>query len=169
MSDALLEAFTTGRAERVKERKSQEVVDFLRANWKLFIATRSAMSMLCEELEQRGELNPDTLGDALGLPRNVYFRRTKMLEAGKFWMRPQSSAVMKSMYKLLEKNLTPKGRQNDVYLFLASGARSLLLSNAEPMGGDGIIMAITENDNTIYAMPAEDASKRYPGMFGRNE
>ena len=94
MQDEMLALFRDGLREAKKQRKSDDILDFIKANWKLFTATRSQMQTLCEELEQRGDLSVTALAEALGLPETVLFKKVKVVDTAKLVLNFRKSELV---------------------------------------------------------------------------
>lgn len=125
MADALLAAFTEDVRRAARQRKSDDIIAFIKKNWRLFCATKTEMEQIVEELEGRGELTVTSLADALCIPEAVMFKKVKVVDTAELILRPRTS----SLYKLFQKTLEQRAPSRLLCLFVVAGDHTLALSN----------------------------------------
>ena len=170
MPDALLDAFANDVKESIKARKSEDILEFIRKNWRLFCATRQQMDMICEELVQRGELTVSALCDALCLPDHVVFKKAKVVDTAGLVMRPRTSAL----FKLYKRTLEQRAPSRLLCLIVVAGEHTVAISNlraskAAPGKVNMFITAEDEDMDDIHIIPYTDLAERYPTLFTHEE
>ena len=170
MADALLDVFANDVKESIKARKSEDILDFIRKNWKLFCTTRQQMDIIAEELSQRGELTVTNLCDALCLPDYVVFKKAKIVDTAGLVMRPKTSAL----YKLFKKTLEQRAPSRLLCLIVVAGEHTVAISNlrASKAAPGKVNMSITaeeDGEDDIHIIPYTDLQDRYPTLFIHEE
>jgi len=160
MPTDILDMFRTGLKQAKKERKSDDILAFMRKHWKLFCSTSTQMQLLCEELEGRGELDPTGLADALGLPEYVVMKKVKVVDTASLMLRPQKHALMKLFKE------TSKGAP--LVLMAVAGDHSVILTNVPTEEVPGLVHVYVKGESegdTVQIFRAEDAGLRLPNIF----
>lgn len=174
LPDNLLDAFRKGLKEARKQRKSDDILAFIRHNWHLFCKSRDLLDQLCEELEQRGDLSVTSLAQALGLPDCMYFKKAPVVDTAKLVLRLESSSVYRAFVNLVEKERERRGCSHDpfVCLFVVAGAHSLVITNMRTRIVPGLAvhcMPAAEGRDDVHIFPAADAMERLPSLFRKED
>lgn len=172
MTDKMLEMFRDGLREAKKQRKSDDILDFIKANWKLFTATRNQMQTLCEELEQRGDLSVTALAEALGLPDTVLFKKVKVVDTAKLVLNFRKSELVSLFNKLIETKTKPGHKAPELCVFAVAGNHTMLVTNMRTKRVPGkveLFLTAEEGNNDIHVFPFVDAPERLPVLFGNKE
>ena len=174
MADALLEAFFSNAKEERRERKNDELIDFVRTHPALFHSSARQMSLLCEELRQRGELTLPALCEALGLSDMLLFRRAKLVEAAGLMMNPLKSPLYKKFLKAVQDRRAESGKDYDpeLVVVVVAGARSLVITNLIPRRVPGLVhlsVPAEEGHEDVHIFPVADAAARLPRIFKQEE
>lgn len=159
---SLADQFREGLRQAEKERKSDDIVQFMRTNWKLFCSSRRRMEDACEDLYQRDDLNPTALAEALRLPECVLFKKVKVVDTAKTLLRLKSS----DLYKTFTGLQRVKDGQ-DTCLLVVAGGHTLVMTNMATSLPPGYVdvRIKDENDRFVSVFPAEDAQARLPLVF----
>jgi hypothetical protein len=159
---SLADQFREGLKQAVKERKSDDIVQFIRTNWKLFCSSRRRMEDVCEDLSQRDDLNPTALADALGLPDCILFKKVKVVDTAKTLLRLKSSELYKTFTGLQR---VKDGQET--CLLVVAGGHTLVMTNMSTKLPPGYVdvRINDENDRCVSVFPAEDAPARLPLVF----
>ena len=163
MVEDALAAFRQNLKEERKQRKSDEIISFIRNNWKLFSPSAAYMRGVCEELEQRGELTVSDLCDALDVPSCVMFKKVKAVDASSLLLNVRSSPI----YKLyMEKAESADG----LVLVVVAGERSLIVTDRRTEQVPGLVHVYVKGDESagtrdINIFTVKDAQMRLPSIF----
>lgn len=155
----MLDAFRAGLRKAKAQRKSDDILMFMRKHWSLFCGSSRQMQLICEELEQRGELDPTNLGDALGLPENVLMKKVKAVNTAELLLNPAKHQLLKLFKE------TCKG---ELVLIAVAGEHSVVLTNMQPEEVPGLVHIYVKGEgegDTVHIFRAEDAGRRLPSIF----
>lgn len=164
--DTMLQTFKSELAAAKKQRKTDDILDFMRSNWRLFCPSRSQLEIIWEELEQQGNLNPTVLADALGVPDCVMFKKLKVVETAKAILKLPKSQLYKTFQSTKQK-LNGRG----LCLIAVAGEHTLVVTDLHTERVPGLVHMeyITEEGDTINVFPADDAPSRMPTIFKRED
>lgn len=160
--------FRAGLRREARQRKSDDLVEFMRSEWRLFAPSRKAMDSLCEELAQRDDLSVDALCEALKVPEYVLFRKVKVAETARTLLRFATSESYKAFNREREKARADH-RAPGLCLFLVAGDHTLVLTNLRVEEVTGLLsVRMPEAVGLgVSVFPASDAPARMSWLFGR--
>ena len=173
MADALLDVFRQEVKQARKQQKSDDIITFMRKNWKLFCSSKQYMDMCVEELVNRHELSVTALADSLGLPKYVMFKKVKVIDTAKTLLHFKTSSLYKLFCDTRDK-MTNSGRGMFLCLFVVAGDHTMVITNLTCRRVPGLVhMFVADPDNDEYVdiniMPSEDLPLRLPTLFNHEE
>lgn len=159
-SPEALAAFKKGLRNASKQRKSDDIVEFMRAHWRMFCSSRNTMLLICKELEQQGDLTPGALADALGVDRMVRFKKVKMVDMAKLVINPANHPLYRKF-----KELEAVSKDGLVLVFVC-GERSLVMTNTSvPREPDAVIMDVVDAAGNITSILGPGVAARCMKVF----
>lgn len=170
-SDSLVEMFRAGLKEARKQRKSDDILDFIRNNWKLFSKSRQELESVYDELEQRGDLSVTAVAEALGLPDTLLFKKVKLVDTAKLVLQFESS----SLYTLFMDQVarrTTGSRPAELCLVAVAGAHTMVVTNMPTRRVAGTVQlckVMEDGTNDVHVFSVRDAQVRMPGLFDHKE
>ena len=154
--------------QQAKQQKSDDIIEFIKTNWKLFAASRGEMLTAVQSLGSNGiPYSVDGRCDVLGIPDNVLFKRSPVKDVGAAILDFKKNKLWDIFQKCLEvRDVT----QKEICLFVVAGLKSIAITNMQtqytgsmlcylPMGGE----------NDIHIFKAADAPYRLPYLFKHEE
>lgn len=172
MPDSLVSMFRKEIRAAEKQAKSDDILDFIKKNWKLFASSKRHVEDLCEELQQRGDLSVTALAEALGIPDCVFFKKIKVVDTAKFMLRASRSPLLALFNKTVEERSQAGHATPELCLFLVAGEHSLVLTNMitrRVPGGCQLLLTSESGDSDIHVFGYTDAPARLPALFGNKE
>lgn len=161
-----LDAFLADVKQAAKQRRSDEILDYMRANWKYFAPSKKRFDIIWEELYRQEDLSVTSLSEALGLDERILFRRTSLQDISSLFLHPLKSTLRKKFMELVD--TTPV---RDACLIFVSGTRTAVLTNMDTVEEPGLVWITipTGNGHTAQLFRMEDAPKRLPRLFTHEE
>lgn len=155
--------------QQAKQQKSDDIIEFIKTNWKLFTASRGEMLTAVQSLGSNGiPYSVDGLCDALGIPDNVLFKRSPVKDIG--------AAILdfrkNKLWDIFQKCLEVRGvTQKEICLFVVAGKKSICITNMATSYGDlGMLCYLPMgSENDIHIFKAADAPYRLPYLFKHEE
>lgn len=151
--------------EEKRKQRSDDIVEFIRANWRFFAPTRAAMSAAYSQLGQQVPYTVDALCDQLGIAANVYFKRSPVADIGGTLLDFEGSKLFELFQKCIS---AQKGRE--ACLFVVAGKKSICITNMqlhfETVKYD---FRYWDGDNEIHIFKASEAAERLPNLFNPKE
>ena len=158
--------------QQAKQQKSDDIIEFIKANWKLFTASRGEMLTAVQSLGSSGSFpySVDGLCDTLGIPSNVYFKRSPVKDVG--------NAILDfpktKLYEIFQK--CKQAQEDNEYnackyicLFVVAGKKSICITDFPiEYPSDDIICYLPATDD-IHIFKAADAMYRLPHLFKHEE
>jgi len=168
MPSALAEAFKAGLRAANRAVKSDEIVEYVRRNWRYFSPTRRNMEELCQELSSRGELTVTGLADALGLPSEVVFKKAKLVDAANLVLKMQTSPLYRLFMDTLE-GRREKCQGARLCLVVVAGDRTLVMTDMPTRTVPGLthLFVAFADGEAVNVFPIEDAPLRLPSVFNQ--
>lgn len=155
--------------QQAKQQKSDDIIEFIKTNWKLFTARRSEMAAAVQSLGSPGiPYSVDGLCDVLGIPTNVYFKRSPVKDIGAAILNFKSSKLMELFLKCTEAQ-----NGNDVCMFVVAGKSSICVTDMQTnMEGGMMLIHLRppiEFIQDIHIFTVADAPYRLPHLFQHDE
>lgn len=168
MSDdpaAVMAAFKKVMAGEKRARKSDEIIDFITDNWQLFTATKKQMREAKSQLGTSTDYSVDALCDLLGIPNNVFFKRSPVVDVSGALLDFANSKLMKLFIDCCAKS------RGVACLVLVAGTKSVCITNmqtAYPAGSMVMYYKPLDQDAPdIQIFGMNDAPNRLPRIFGK--
>ena len=168
-NDGFLEAFKQGLKEAKKQRKTDDILEFMKKNWKLFCSSKAEMDSLVDEMYQQGGGSVDRLADMLGLPETVLFKKVKLVDTADMLLN-----LMKSpMYKLFlgQREKSPH-LAHGLCIFFVAGDHTLVMTDMSTERVPGLVhISIPDEDlgGSLEVFKASEAPLRLPRLFNHKE
>lgn len=172
MPDNLVSMFRKGIRAAEKQAKSDDILDFIKKNWKLFASSKRLVEDLCEELQQHGDLSVTALAEALGIPDCVLFKKIKVVDSAKLMLRAARSPLFALFNKAVEERRQAGHATPELCLFLVAGEHSLVLTNMitrRVPGSCQLMLTPDTGDSDVHVFGYADAPARLPALFGSKE
>ena len=169
-STSFLEAFKGSLKDARKQRKSDELLDFIIGNWSLFCSSKACMDQVVEELVQYDDLSVTALAEALGIPSYVIFKKVKMVDTARVYLSRTKSPLYKLYKEQLEKRRTGI-TDPALCLFLVAGNHTLVMTNTDVLElQDSFNVHIpSQGHRTIHVFPYLEAPLKMPSVFNHKE
>lgn len=169
-SDGFLAAFKKGLNEARRQRKTDDILEFIRNNWRLFCSSKARMDSLFEEMHQQGGCSVDVIADMLGLPEGVLFKKVKTTDVADLFLHTKTSALFKLFQK--KRDLAGPGVRGLLIFFVAGESTVVVTDMAEVRTAPGLVHLSVPSEDTgtkIEVFRAEDAPLRLPLLFDHRE
>ena len=149
--------------EQRRQQRSNDIIDFIAANWKFFTPTRAAMNAIVSQLGQQVPYTVDALCDQLGLPNNVYFKRSPVADIGGTLLDFEKSKLFELFQGCLKNH-------RETCLFVVAGKKSVVITNMqlhfETVKYD---FRYWDGDHEIHIFKVSEAAERLPNLFNPKE
>lgn len=165
MIQTTMERIKRGYQQQAKQQKSDDIIEFIKTNWKLFTARRSEMTAAVQSLGSPGTpYSVDGLCDVLGIPPNVYFKRSPVKDVGAAILDFPNTKLYEIFEKCAEAN-----PDEQVCLFVVAGKKSICITNMPiQYPPDDVICYLPARDD-IHIFKASEAFYRLPQLFEHDE
>ena len=165
MMSAMKASIKANYRQQAKQQKSDDIIEFIKTNWKLFTARRSEMSTAVQSLGSPGiPYSVDGLCDVLGIPPNVYFKRSPVKDVGAAILDFPNTKLYDIFEKCAEAN-----PDEQVCLFVVAGQKSICITNMPiQYPPDDVICYLPARDD-IHIFKATEAMYRLPQLFEHDE
>lgn len=151
--------------EEKRKQRSNDIIEFIAANWRLFTPTKAAMNAIVQQLGQQVPYTVDALCDQLGIPANVYFKRSPVADIGGTLLDFEGS----KLFELFQKCLSAQ-KSREACLFVVAGKKSICITNMqlhfETVKYD---FRYWDGDNEIHIFKSSEAAERLPNLFNPKE
>lgn len=148
-----------------REARSNDIIDFIESNWKLFSATRGAVSAAKAQLGQQTTYSVDAFCDLLGIPTFVYFKRSPVVDIGGALLDFGKSKLL----ELFKKCMTAQ-TNHEAVLFVVAGKKSLCITNMQThFETTNYDFRFWDDTTEIHVFKAADAQLRLPNLFNPKE
>ena len=167
MADAFLERFREAAKAQRKQRKSDELIEFIQKHWRAFARSKAYMEEVVDELVNRGELTVTSLLNALEIDQSVLVKRAPMTNTTELLLNPLKSPLYKTFVQLAEAR-----KPHATTVLFVAGDHTVVLTNDEPSPTEqGQVSRYVQQSNTdrIHILQWADAVKRLPLLFNHNE
>ena len=171
MSDILDEMVAAMQASMKTQRaqqKSEDIIHFIRDNWRLFCKSKGQMQEYVRQLGTPGvPYSVDSLCDMLGVPDNVYFKRAPVKDIGNAVLNFQNT----KLYNIYQK-CSEAQNERDVCIFVVAGKSSIVITDMPTQFPPDDMICYMPNGgskNDIQIFRASDASYRLPNLFENDE
>lgn len=154
-----------GEAYKEQKRlvKSDEIITFIKENWRLFCSTRSAMKNALDMLGTQVEYTVDALCDQLGIPPNVFFKRSPVKDVTWAILDFENSPFMQMFIKCCNQS-----QNGEACLFVVAGLKSIIITNMQTHFNPGSMIMYFKSMGDmpdIHVFSVRDAANRMPNMF----
>ncbi len=151
-----------------KQRKSDDIIDFIIDNWKWFVRRKGDMIEIKNNISISSSYSVDALCDALNIPDNVFFKRSPVVDIGGALLNFPASKFMELFISCCEKS-----SNSEATLFIVAGKKSICITNMQTTFDDDIDMILyfrTKGDlPDIHIFKTGDLLKRLPDLFEKQE
>lgn len=163
--DAFFAAMRASAQEQKRTTTSDDIIEFIKANWKMFTYRRSDMMEAVNQLGSSVPYTVDALCDQLGLPDNVYFKRVKVADVGAAVLNFKTNAVLLPLFR----RCCEMSSDNTACLVIVAGQKSVCITNMQTtVYPDSMIIYYKDTDDTdIHIFKFSEAALRLPNVFNR--
>lgn len=149
--------------------KTDDIIEFIAANWRLFTCSRAQMKQAVDSLGMRGTTySVDSLCDLLGVPPYVFFKRSPVKDVGAAILNFKRS----KLYELFEKcSLSMNSNSHLACLFVVAGTKSIVITNMQTtIPENGLVCYVpSASGYDIHIFRADEAHLRLPNLFNPKE
>lgn len=162
------EAFFNGLKEAVKqqrrEQKSDDIIMFISSNWRIFSRQgKAGMNNAMEMLGRDVPYKVDSLCDLLGIPDNVYFKRSPVADIGGALLNFPGSSLLK-----LFEACVAQSANREACLFVVAGQKSICITNMQTRFEEAVYDFFYRHpDYEIHVFKAADAVHRLKNLFNK--
>lgn len=166
---AMRESMQADYKRQKRMKKTDDIIEFIASNWKLFTGSRTQMKQAVDSLGHNGvPYSVDGLCDLLGVPDNVYFKRSPVKDIGAAILDFKHSKLMELLLKCTE---AQNGK--DVCMFVVAGKSSICITDMQTTMTPGMMLIhlvpAIEFVQDIHIFKAAEASERLPNLFNHAE
>ena len=148
-----------------REQKHNDIIEFIEANWKLFVPRRSDMQAAKEQLGQQTQYSVDCFCDLLGIPGFVYFKRSPVVDIGGALLDFGKSKLFELFNRCVQMQSS-----HEAILFVVAGKKSLCITNMQTTFETTNYDFRYWNENIeVHVFKAQDAALRLPNLFNPRE
>ena len=169
MIQTTMERIKRSYQQQAKQQKSDDIIEFIKSNWKLFTARRSDMVTAVQSLGSPGvPYSVDGLCDVLGIPSNVLFKRSPVKDVGNAILDFPKTKLFELFRKCIEvRDVT----EQEICLFVVAGLKSIVITNMSTSycGGMMCYLPTGSHESDIHIFKAADAPYRLPQLFKHDE
>ena len=170
MMSKMMSSIKANYKQQAKQQKSDDIIEFIKSNWKLFTARRSDMVTAVQSLGSPGvPYSVDGLCDVLGIPSNVLFKRSPVKDVGNAILDFPKTKLFELFRKCIEvRDVTDQ----EICLFVVAGLKSIVITNMSTSyccGGMLCYFPMGSRENDIHIFKAADAPYRMPQLFKHDE
>ena len=173
MMSAMKASIKANYRQQAKQQKSDDIIEFIKTNWKLFTGRRSEMITAVQSLGSPGiPYSVDGLCDVLGIPVNVYFKRSPVKDIGAAVLDFQKSKLYEIFQKCYEAQRSNEySGCSKVCLFVVAGQKSIVITNfpTDYIPGGVLCYLPMDGDDDIHIFKVADAPYRLPHLFQHDE
>ena len=170
--DKLLQAFRAGLQNGYKQQrgmqKTDDIIEFIKSNWKFFSSTKAEVQKAAEAMGANGiEYSVDSLCDQLGVPENVFFKRSPVKDIGKAILNFRKSKLFE-----LFLNCCKEKFGNEACVFVVAGKSSIVITNMQTRMENADLLCYIRSAGTvndIHIFRADEAPTRLPTLFNHSE
>jgi hypothetical protein len=160
---AFLDSIPQQAKRQSRNRKSDDIIEFIKKYWRLFCSSRYDMRNAVEQLGTTVPYSVDALCDLLGVPTNVLFKKVKVIDTSAALLDFEKSELFNQFV-----NLCQSFKSGEVCLFAVAGQRSLIITNMQTDYVEGrmhLLFKSMGNLPDIHVFRPEDAPLRIPTLF----
>ena len=165
--DAFMDALSSAMRRQKREQKSDDIIEFLKAHWNWFFHRRRDMLQLLDGMGSQFPATVDAVCDQLGVPENVWFKRTPINEIKQLYLNFETSKARKLFINCVEKS-----RNHEACLFLVTGQSSMCITNMQTTFPPGRLICYHKSTGAlpdIHLFKANELPIRLPNLFKRGE
>ena len=161
--DAFMSAIATAMRRQKREQKSDDIIEFLKAHWDWFFYRRSSMLQLMDGMGNQFPATVDAFCDQLGIPENVWFKRTPINDIKQLYLTFETSRAKKLFIDCVNKS-----RNHEACLFLVTGKSSMCITNMQTTFPPGRLICYQKSTGDlpdIHIFKANEVPLRLPNLF----
>lgn len=165
MAAAMRASMKTQRAQQ----KSEDIIDFIRSNWRFFCRSKGEMEEYVHSMGSNGvPYGVDSLCDMLGIPTNVFFKRSPVKDIGGAILDFRKSKLFELFTNC---SLNMNSNSHLACLFVVAGKKSIVITNMQTTVPDQGMVCYTPSSSgyDIHIFKAEEAPLRLPNLFNHTE
>lgn len=168
MMVAMRERMQANYRQQAKQQKSDDIIEFIKSNWKFFVSRRGEMTTAVQSLGTSGQpYSVDGLCDVLGVPTNVLFKRSPVKDIGAAMLDFPNSQLWKLFMKCSE------AVGSEICLFIVAGTKSICITDMQTRMEPGTMLIhfvpAIESVQDIHIFKAKEAPERLPNLFNHQE
>ena len=151
--------------QQKRQQKSDDIIDFISTNWRLFVPCRADMVAVTSQLGSQLPYSVDALCDALAIPTNVYFKRSPVSDIGGTLLNFEQSKLFDLFQKCKQAS-----SNREACLFIVAGQKSICITNMQThFETCKYDFWYRDSDNEIHIFKAIEAQTRLPNLFNPRE
>ena len=161
--EAFFSAITKAMSQQKREQKSDDIIDFLKNHWNWFFYRRRDMLELVEQMGSQFPATVDAFCDQLGVPDNVWFRRSVAADLRQLFATFDASKAKQIFMTCVEKS-----QNGEACLFLIAGKSSLCVTNMQTQFEPGRMICYYKSTGElpdIHVFKADELPIRLPNLF----
>ena len=171
--DKLVQAFREGLQKGYKQQrglqKTDDIIDFIKTHWKFFCRSRSEVIDAANAMGTNGiKYSVDSLCDQLGVPGNVFFKRSPVKDIGRAVLNFRKSKLLEMFLNCCRPEMG-----DEACVFVVAGLSSIVITNMQTcLDNADLLCYIRSNDDTandIHIFRADEAPMRLPTLFNHSE
>ena len=165
--EAFLADIGNQAARQRKEQKSDDIIKYIRTNWKLFCSRRSEMEQHMRGLGTIYPYSVDALCDQLGLPDNVFFKKYKVTDTSIALLRFPKSKIFDDFQACCVQ--VPSA---EALLFAVAGNSTIIVTNMQTSYFEGQMHLFFKSLGAlpdIHIFAPENAPERIPTLFDKTD
>ena len=148
-----------------REQKSNDIIDFIETNWKLFVSKRADMAAAREQIGTTLPATVDAFCDLLAIPNFVYFKRSPVADIGGALLDFGKSKLFELFTKCASSQPS-----HEAVLFIVAGKKSICITNMQTTFETTNYDFRYWNENLeVHVFKATDAPLRLPNLFNPRE
>lgn len=154
-------------AKQKKQQKSDDIIGFIKAHWSFFCSRRTDMTNAVEMLGSQVAYTVDALCDQLGIPDNVFFKRSPVVDVSGAILNFERSKLMELFVQCCASS-----KNGEACLFVVSGKKSIIITNMQTSFYPGAFIMYFKSLGEmpdIHVFGVEDAPKRLPNLFDHKD
>lgn len=162
---AFMANVSTAWKQQKRLQKSDDIMNWIVENWKLFCSRRTEMSAAVSQLGQQVPYTVDALCDLLGIPNNVYFKRSPVTDVGGTLLSFGKSKLLELFKKCREAQ-----KNHEACLFIVAGQKSICITNMQTSFTNcNCDFWYKDEEDEMHVFKATEAANRLPNLFTHEE
>ena len=168
MMEAMRARLKADYRQQANQQKSDDIIEFIKSNWKFFVSRRGEMTTAVQSLGTPGHpYSVDGLCDVLGVPTNVLFKRSPVKDVGAAILDFPNSQLWKLFMKCSE------AVGEEICLFVVAGTKSICITDMQTRMESGTMLIhfvpVVDSVQDIHIFKVKEAPERLPNLFNHEE